>query len=42
MENETTPTINMKEFTKREGPFPTTILGLREDIYTNSGSSMTN
>jgi len=32
----------LQEFTKREGPLPTTILGLREHIFTGSVSSLAN
>jgi callose synthase len=32
----------LQEFAKREGPLPTTILGLREHIFTGSVSSFAN
>ena len=32
----------LQEFAKREGPLPTTILGLREHIFTGSVSSLAN
>ena len=33
---------SLQEFTKREGPHPITILGLREYIFTGSESSLAN